>query len=61
VVVATAGEIRFLKDGNGKPLRLEVVVAGDENDPGHAEIRYPVPGTMPGSASLALKRLFQRL
>jgi hypothetical protein len=45
VVVATAGEIRSLKNGNGNPLRLDVVAAGDENDPGHAEIRYPVPRT----------------
>jgi hypothetical protein len=60
VVVATVGEIRALKNGNGNPLHLDVVAIGDENDPGHAEIRCPVPGTMPESASAALKGLFRR-
>jgi hypothetical protein len=60
VVMATAGEIRSLKDGNGNPLHLDVVAVGDEDDPGHAEVRGPVPGAMPDSASVALKRLFRR-
>jgi hypothetical protein len=60
VVQATAGEIRALKDGNGTPLHLDVVVVGDKDDPGHVEIRCPVPGTMPGSASVALRKLFER-
>lgn len=60
VVVATAGNIRVLTDGNGTPLHLELAPVGDENDPGHAEIRSPVPGTMPNSGSVALKRLFKR-
>lgn len=61
LVAATAGEIRMLRDGNGEPLPLDVVAVRDENDPGHAEIRGPVSGTLSNSASLALKRLFRRL
>jgi hypothetical protein len=59
--MATAGEIRALKDGNGKPLHMDEVVVADEDDPGHAEIRGPVPGSMPDSASVALRKLFRRV
>ncbi len=58
---ATAGDIRALRDGNGKLLQLDVVAADDENDPGHAEIRHPVPRTMPDSASNKLRKLFKRV
>lgn len=61
VAAATVGDIRALKDGNGKPLHLDVVAVGDEDDPGHAEIRCPVPGTMPNSAAVALKKLFRTI
>lgn len=55
---ATAGEIRDLKNAEGTPLNLDVVAVGDENDPGHAEVRGPVPGKLTNSASRALKKLF---
>ena len=58
---ATAGDIRALMDGNGKPLNLDIVPVDDENDPGHAEIRHPVPRTMPDSASNRLRKLFKRV
>ena len=59
VVQATAGDIRKLTDGNGKPLNLDVVAVADENDPGHAEIRGPAPGRCSQSTSNALRRLFK--
>lgn len=58
VVKATAREIRELRDGNGKPLSLDVIA--DEKDPGHAEIRSLVPGRISDSQSNALKRVFRR-
>ena len=58
IAKASAGDIRKLTDGNGKPLELDVVVINDDNDPGHAEIRGPVLGVIKESASVALRKLF---
>jgi hypothetical protein len=55
----TAGEVRALSNGEGKPLRLDVVAVGDENDAGHAEIRGQVAGKLSRSAAGALRGLFQ--
>ena len=59
VAWAKAGSVRTLEGGNKKPLKLEVVVSDDENDPGHAEIRGPEPRKLSNSASNALRKLFQ--
>jgi hypothetical protein len=59
IAQATVGNIRKLTDGNGKPLGLDVVVVNDENDPGHAEIRGPVPGVITNSAAQSLRQLFK--
>ena len=59
VVAASVGEIRALKDGNGKPLNLDVVAADDENDRSHTEIRSPRPGSLSDGASKALRNLFK--
>jgi len=60
VVTATAGEIRNLTNAAGEHLRLDVVPADDEDNPGHAEIRGPKPGKLALSASKALRDLFAR-
>ncbi|MCR4413235.1 MAG: hypothetical protein NUV77_12525 [Thermoguttaceae bacterium] len=59
VAQATAGAVRALTNAEGKPLNLDVVAIGDENDPGHAEIRGPNPGKMAPSASRELAKLFK--
>jgi len=61
VASATVGEIRRLKNRAKKPepLNLDVIVVDDENDPGHAEIRGPTPGTLAPAASKALRDLFK--
>jgi len=61
LVQATAGEVRSLGNAKGDPLNLRVIAVGDENDPGHAEIRGPQLGKLSQSAADALKKLFQRL
>jgi hypothetical protein len=60
VVTATAGEIRRFTNAAGDHLRPDVIPIDDEYDPGHAEIRAPEPGKLPGSASKALRDLFAR-
>jgi hypothetical protein len=59
VAYATVARIRRLKGTSGQTLGLDVVPCDDENNPGHAEIRGPVPGKLSTSASRALKKLFQ--
>ena len=59
IAAATAGAIRALRNGAGKPLHLAVLAVDDENDPGHTEIRGPQPRKLSGSASEALRRLFK--
>jgi hypothetical protein len=60
VVTATAGDVRRLTSGSGEPLRLDVMPADDEDNPGHAEIRGPEPGKLSPSASKGLRDLFAR-
>ena len=59
VAWARAGDIRELRGGDKKALRLEVLAVRDEDDPGHAEIRGPEPRKLSGCVSEALRRLFQ--
>ena len=59
VAQATVGQIRDAQNGKGEPLHLDVVAVNDENDPGHTEIRGPVPGVISDSAAKALKKLFK--
>lgn len=59
VAEAMAGQIRAAQDGKGNPLSLDVVAINDENDPGHAEIRGPVPGVISKGAAKALRDLFK--
>lgn len=59
VVEATASQIRAARDGNDNPLCLDIVAVNDENDPGHAEIRGPIPGKISNGAARALKALFR--
>ena len=59
VAQTTAGQIRAASDTKGDPLGLDVVPVDDENDPGHAEIRGPVPAVISSSAAKALKKLFK--
>ena len=66
VAAATAGQIRVAKNGKGEPLHLDVIPVDDEDDPGHAEIRYrdPTselidPGKISKSAANALRSLFR--
>ena len=59
VAGVTAGQIRAARDGNRNPLGLDIVAVNDENDPGHAEIRGPVPGVISSGAAKALKKLFK--
>ena len=59
IAQASVGPIRAACDGKGEPLHLDVVPVNEENDPGHAEIRGPVPGLVSSSASKALKKLFK--
>ncbi|MBI1900485.1 MAG: hypothetical protein HYS13_05135 [Planctomycetia bacterium] len=60
VASALVGDIRALRSGDDKPLQLDVIAVNDENDPGHAEIRGPTPGTLSPAASNALRNLFQQ-
>lgn len=59
IAMARVGDIRELKDGKGKDLKLVVVADDDENNPGHSEIRGPMPGEMASAASNALRKLFK--
>lgn len=59
VAQATAGQIRAARDTKGDPLHLDVVVVGDMDDPGHAEIRGPILGKLSAGAPRALQRLFR--
>ena len=59
VAATTTGEVRAAKNSEGKPLSLTIVPVNDENDPGHAEIRGPVPGKLSSSASKSLRDLFR--
>lgn len=59
VAAATAGAIRAARDGNQKALNLDVLPCNDENDPGHAEIRGPIPGVISSAAAKALRKLFK--
>ncbi|MDP6507136.1 MAG: hypothetical protein QF886_26145, partial [Planctomycetota bacterium] len=59
VACATVDGIRQLKDGLGRTLGLDVVACDDEDNPGHAEIRGPLPGKLKASSSRALKKLFE--
>lgn len=61
VACATAGQVRAAKNGKGEPLHLDIVPVNDENDPGHAEIRGPIAGTISSSAANALRKLFKLL
>ena len=61
VAQATAGEIRGLRNAERKLLNLSVVAVCDENDPGHAEVRGPVPRKLPNGAPRALKGLFRHV
>ena len=58
VTRARVGDIRALKNGKGETLRLDVIAVDDDLDPGHAEIRGPIPGTLAPAASKALRDLF---
>jgi hypothetical protein len=59
VAAANVRDIRRLAHLDGTPLGLDVVVANDENDSGHAEIRCSHPGRFPARASKELSRLFK--
>lgn len=59
VAEVTAGQIRAARNGKGDPLGLDVVPVNDENDPGHAEIRGPVPGVISNGAARTLAKLFK--
>jgi hypothetical protein len=54
VTQATVGANRALRNGTGEPLNLDVIRVDDEQDPGHAEIRGPVPPKLAPAASKAL-------
>jgi hypothetical protein len=59
VAQATAGQVRAAKDGKGDLLGLDVVAVNDEKEPGHVEIRGPIPGVISDSAAKALKKTVQ--
>jgi hypothetical protein len=59
LTVATAGQIRWLTSTAGIPLQLDVVAVDDHDNPGHAEIRGPIPGKLDKAASKALRDLFK--
>lgn len=62
LVEGTAGEIRKLTNAVGEELELDVVPVDEGGaNPGHAEIRGPVPGKLSKSASKALRDLFRRV
>lgn len=61
ITAARVGDIRKLQGGDGKWLQLDVIIANDDNDPGHAEIRSPQPGVLTNSAAKALRGLFKLL
>ncbi len=61
IVSAMVREIRNLKNGNGEPLQLDVILADEDGaNPGHAEIRTPVPGRLSRAARKALRDLFAK-
>ena len=60
LVVSTVGDIRRACDAAGHALGLDVVATDDGgSNPGHADIRGPVPGKLSSAASKALQRLFR--
>jgi len=59
VASARVKDIRELIGGDGKWLRLDVVIVDDQDNPGHAEIRSPELGVLTASASKALRGLFK--
>jgi hypothetical protein len=59
VAWATAGAVRALTNAKGEQLHLDVLIVGDENNPGHAEIRGPEPRKLSASASKALQKVLQ--
>jgi len=61
IAEAQVGDIRSLTGGDGKTLALDVIVVDDEQNPGHSEIRGPIPSELSSSASKALQRLFRLL
>lgn len=59
IAQAMVRDIRNLKNKADEPLLLDVVAVDDEDNPGHAEIRGPDPGTLTRAASRALQELFE--
>jgi hypothetical protein len=61
VVTATVGDIRKLINGNGDQLNLDVIASDEDGtNPGHAEIRSPIPGKLSRAARKALRDLFAK-
>lgn len=58
VVRCTIGEIRSLRNGKGESLQLDVIRVDDEQNPGHAEIRGPIPGKLTDAATKRLRDAF---
>ena len=49
----------MLTNAKGEPFGLDVFIIDDENDPGHAEIRFSPPRKFSQSVANALKNIFK--
>jgi hypothetical protein len=61
VVRCTIGQIRGLKNGKGESLQLNVIRVDDDQNPGHAEIRGPIPGKLTDAATKRLRDAFHSI
>ncbi len=59
IVQCTIGEIRALQNGKGESLQLDVIRVDDGDNPGHAEIRGPMPGKLSDAAIKRLRDTFR--
>lgn len=59
LAATTVGDVRRAVNASGEPLDLDVVVTGDEDDPGHAEIRSPHSKKLSNAAAKSMKGFFK--
>ena len=59
LAVTTVGDVRRAVNASGERLGLDVVATGDEDDPGHAEIRGPHSKKLSNAAAKAMKGIFK--
>ena len=60
IVQCTIGEIRALKNGKGELLQLDVIRVDDADNPGHAEVRGPMPGKLSDAATKRMRDAFRQ-